>query len=64
MKKLTQIAKELRSKYTESEIVNMIKNRQVEDIEENGYTQQQNYSDGVEVFTGNEECGSVLFGHR
>ena len=33
-------------------------------LTENGYTEQQNYPAGVEVFTGNEECGSVLFGHR
>lgn len=64
MKKLSQIAKELRAKYTENEIVNMIKNRQVPAIEKNGYTSQQNYFSGVRVYTSNEEIGSVLFGRE
>ncbi len=64
MKLLSEIAKELRETLSEEEIVAAIKNREIKDIEENGYTTQQDYPKGVYVYAPNEEIGGVLFGSK
>ena len=64
MKLLSEIAKELREKLDEQEIVAAIKNREISDVEENGYTTQQNYPNGVYVFAIGEDLDGVLFGTK
>lgn len=64
MRLLSEIAKELRKTATAEDIVAGIKNREISEIEENGYTTQQNYPNGVYVYAPNEEIGGVLFGTR
>lgn len=64
MKLLSKIAEELRARHEESEIVAMIKDRQVIDIEECGYTTQQNYPHGVFVCASGEDLDGVMFGHK
>jgi len=62
MKLLSEIARELRAKHGEKEIVQMIKNREVIDIEKNGYTTQQNYPNGVYVWASGEDLDGIMFG--
>lgn len=63
MKELSEIAINLRKKHTECKIVQMIKNREIADIE-NGYKVQQNYPAGVYVWTATEDDGGVMFGSK
>ncbi len=64
MKLLSEIAKELRATNDERDIVSLIKNREIQDIEDNGYTTQQNYPNGVYVFADNEDIDGIMFGTK
>ena len=55
---LKKISEKLRKKHTESEIVRMIKNREIPEIEKR-YTTQKNYPNGVYV---HGDDGGVMFG--
>jgi hypothetical protein len=58
--KLAEIAKKLRSQYSEKDIVAMIKNREIDVIEDN-FNEQKNYPNGVFVYSHDEDHG-ILFG--
>lgn len=61
---LSEIADMLRKDLDEETIVRMIKNREVAEIEENGYTTQHNYPDGVYVFASGEDLDGIMFGAK
>ena len=59
---LSEIAVMRRARLAADAIVEAIKNREIEEIEENGYTTQQNYPNGVFVYAIGEDIDGVLFG--
>ena len=61
-KKLNTIAGELRAIMAEKDIVHAIKNREIKEIEDN-YPEQQNYPQGVFVFSPDDNNG-ILFGNK
>lgn len=61
---LSEIAAMLRKSLAEDDIVSAIKNREIKEIEENGYTTQQNYPHGVYVYARGEDIDGIMFGHR
>ena len=61
---LSEIADMLRARMEEQDIVTAIKNRQIKEIEENGYTSQQNYPHGVYVYAAGGDITGVMFGHK
>lgn len=61
---LSEIAVMLRKCLDEDSIVRAIKNREIKEIENNGYTEQHNYPHGVYVYARGEDIDGIMFGHR
>lgn len=61
---LSEIAEMLRNDLDEETIVRMIKNREIKEIEKNGYTTQHNYPNGVYVHASGEDLDGIMFGYR
>lgn len=61
---LSEIAVMLRERMDEEAIVSAIKNREIREIEENGYTTQQNYPGGVYVYAIGEDIDGIMFGTK
>jgi len=61
---LSEIAVMLRKCLDEDSIVRAIKNREIKEIENNGYTEQHNYPHGVYVYARGEDTDGIMFGYR